>query len=290
MSVILITILATLNVAYGSFYRSVVRINNGNTVTTFTNGNLGDIFGGASFLGEGATITINGVTVVGGGSGNRIQGDGDVRSEERDCEPFSSIRVEGAVSVQLTTGDSFKCQVQGDSNLVEHVVVECANGELVASLRQGVSFATMNELKVIVQVPDQGRVLERISVNGSGSFKSDDPLEVVESLPLVLQASGSISAKINGGTVITQQNGSGHINLSGTCTNLNSNKSGSGGLNAVGLIADNVNISAVGSGRSNVHARVSLTANLTGSGSIEYGGNPQQKSINKVGSGSIRPY
>ena len=288
-SFVAIAALASLNVTLGAVIRTTI---NGRSVTTIVGGSVGDInmsYGNIEFLPNGSVRRSDGLSITGFTGNNMIRGNGVATREERACEPFSSIRLEGSIQVELTTGDSFKCQVTGDGNLVEHVIAEVINDELVLSVRNGVSFTTVNELKALVQVPENGRGLQRMIIKGSGSLRCSDQLSV-DTLELRARGSGDFLGTFHCQNLNLKLTGSGEVSLSGTCKNLEAHLSGGGDLQADNLIAENVSISSSGSGDAQIHAKARLDVDSSGTGDIKYRGNPGQKSIYKTGCGSVKPH
>jgi subtilisin family serine protease len=81
--------------------------------------------------------------------------------------------------------------------------------------------------------------------------------------------------------------GSGQITASGSCKVLEAELTGSGDLNARHLAADAVTVNLRGSGTSHVFAKQSAELTLRGSGDIRVLGNPNQRNVNRTGSGEV---
>jgi hypothetical protein len=75
--------------------------------------------------------------------------------------------------------------------------------------------------------------------------------------------------------------------LTGKTENFNSNLNGSGDIDAGDLKAKNAKITVSGSGDSKVFCSESLHARVSGSGDIEYIGDPKKKDTKVNGSGAI---
>ncbi len=83
--------------------------------------------------------------------------------------------------------------------------------------------------------------------------------------------------------------GNGELRCSGNVTELTLNSSGSGKFDCEDLIANNVKITVTGNGDAVVHAVDSLNVNISGSGSVQYIGDPEIKK-QVTGSGTIKPF
>ena len=103
-------------------------------------------------------------------------------------------------------------------------------------------------------------------------------------------SSGRISAIIPDGIVIdVDMSGSGRIELSGDLVEAEYSLNSSGRIDALDLMAQDVDATNTGSGDIYLWATEFLDATVTGSGDIIYQGNPQL-TIRITGSGKIRSY
>ena len=75
--------------------------------------------------------------------------------------------------------------------------------------------------------------------------------------------------------------------LSGKATDFTVSISGSGDINAYDLIADNVDATVSGSANIKVTANKEIIAKVSGSGDIDYRGNPEKIDTKVSGSGDI---
>jgi len=82
--------------------------------------------------------------------------------------------------------------------------------------------------------------------------------------------------------------GSGRITAAGSCQVMEMQLAGSGTLDARHLAADRVEVMLKGSGSGHVFARRAAEIELQGSGNLAVYGNPDQREINRKGSGSVR--
>lgn len=119
-----------------------------------------------------------------------------------------------------------------------------------------------------------------MQVNGSGDmvFKAI----LVEDVDLRLNGSGDLEAhSITAGKVDASLTGSGDIKLSGSCDRAILTLNNSGDLSARKLQARDVTATVIGSGEIICNAQNTLTAKVSGSGSIRYKGDPQLTCLSK---------
>lgn len=81
--------------------------------------------------------------------------------------------------------------------------------------------------------------------------------------------------------------GSGNITLKGTTNNLSANLAGSGDIHSFNLETNHAVVSVAGSGDIEVVSNETLKARVSGSGDIQYKGNPIEKDSKVSGSGNI---
>ncbi len=77
------------------------------------------------------------------------------------------------------------------------------------------------------------------------------------------------------------------MTLKGKTNNLDVRVAGSGDIHGFGLQANHTTVSIAGSGDASVVSNESLKARVSGSGDIEYKGNPTKEDTKVSGSGSI---
>ena len=82
--------------------------------------------------------------------------------------------------------------------------------------------------------------------------------------------------------------GSGSVSVDGRTDSLSIRIRGSGDVNAADLRSNDVAIRLFGSGDASVFASDSLDVTITGSGNVDYHGDPAKFSENVSGSGRIR--
>ena len=125
-----------------------------------------------------------------------------------------------------------------------------------------------------------------------GNLSAKTPMFVAVSLPsldrLRLQGAGNISVTgINSRNLTVALPGSGNIDATGTTTKLDVTISGEGTALLRQLIARDAKAALSGDGSIMLTATHSLTARVSGSGTILYGGNPPHVTQRVTGSGTI---
>src|SRR5437868_7649393 len=55
--------------------------------------------------------------------GQRIRGDGNVRTEQRNVTGFSGVETHGSIDIEVTQGD-YKITVESDQNIIPYILTE----------------------------------------------------------------------------------------------------------------------------------------------------------------------
>ena len=198
-------------------------------------------------------------------SKERVAGSGPVTSTERTLDDaFNKVSANGSMPVFIEKGATPKVVVKGYSNLFPHIKTEVRNdGTLEIGIADEVNIRN-NNIEVFVTLP----YLNKVKQNGSGKatvrsgFKQDG-------MEADLTGSGSIT--IEGGQV----------------NSFSANLSGSGKVRAFGLETGESHVWLSGSGVVQVTTYVKLRANVSGSGEVQYKGNPGTVESFVSGSGIV---
>ena len=191
---------------------------------------------------------------------DRIEGSGDIVSEDRELIDFQSISLLGSIDVTINYLDAASCTVVGDDNIIEHVKTEVINDKLTISIDK--SYSSTKALVVNLSVLN----VNELSVSGSGDIKFKNYKD--DTLSLKISGSGDILGDGNVETLTGKINGSGDLLLKE-------------------LHSKSTKININGSGDAELWVSNSLIAKINGSGDINYHGNPKTVESEINGSGEI---
>ena len=192
---------------------------------------------------------------------NNIQGSGNIISESRELNNFTSIILLGSIDVNIKTSESNNCVVVADDNLIPYIKTEVVNNKLNISLNE--SYSSEKKLVVNINTPNY----DEVSLSGSGNidildFKNNN-------LSLNISGSGNITGNGEVETLVVKINGSGN-------------------LMSKEIKSKSATITINGSGDGEVFASDSISAKINGSGNIKYFGNPENVDSTINGSGNIK--
>jgi hypothetical protein len=231
-----------------------------------------------------------------------IEGNGDLKSEERSASSFTSIANTTSFHVIYVKGGEHSIRVEAESNLLPYIETDISGGALEIRTIRGTNCLRYSIQPVItVTAP----VINELVNSGSGDMVAG-PLEG-EEVKLIASGSGDITAGgISGddvtvivsgsGNVATEEivatsiratmSGSGDLTVSGEASSARYILSGSGQVVAGNLVAGEAIVTISGSGSVYTTVIDNLDAIISGSGNIYLSGNPQV-SLTRTGSGRI---
>lgn len=218
------------------------------------------------------------------GSNKKINGNGDFTSQTRTVSEYDQVSLQGSMKVELIAGKEGKLTIEAESNLSEYILTEVSGGKLKISVEKGVSLNPSRNKGIKIRVPF--KTLNQVSLTGSGDIFSSDQIKA-ERFEIDLTGSGDINLDLQAKNVKGSITGSGDIFLRGKARDFRCIVTGSGDFDASKLEAERVDASVSGSGNIMVHASRELKSRVTGSGDIEYKGNPQMEDFRTSGSGSV---
>lgn len=214
----------------------------------------------------------------------RIKGNGNMTTITRTTGEYDGVKCAGSFDYILVSGDEGKITIEGEENLLEHIVTEVKGGKLVVKTENNVNLSTSWNKTIKVTIPF--RDINSVSLAGSGDLWNEDTIKT-NSLEVSLAGSGDVIIAVEANTVEGNLAGSGDLTLKGSTNDLEVSLSGSGDIHAFGLDANNTVVSIAGSGDAEVVSNKSIKARVSGSGDIEYKGNPSKEDTKVSGSGSI---
>ncbi|TLX15804.1 DUF2807 domain-containing protein [Rhizobium sp. MHM7A] len=190
-----------------------------------------------------------------------IRGNGKITIQERKILPFATVKVSGAISLNLTLGsEAIEAFVIADENVLPLILTEIV-GDVLHIYSQD-SFTMKSQPSVNLAAP------EVLNVVSSGS--SDVMVHGINQAEISLSTSGS-----------------GDITASGNTRSAKLRVSGSGSIRCVSLDADNLDAKISGSGSVSATAKSSASLKVSGSGKIQVWGSPKLVQSDRSGSGSI---
>ena len=205
-------------------------------------------------------------------------GSGEVITETVQVSNFDHISLEGSGEARVTQDGTEALKVETHENMIEHVMVEVDGGTLTVGIKEDVNLIFPRRLIFHVSVDD----IASLAVAGSGGVEA----ETISADQMEVSVAGSGEVRISdlvADMVNARISGSGEIDLAGEAEAQEVRISGSGEYQAGDVCSAAVMVRLSGSGQATVCANETLEADISGSGSVDYYGQP---TANFSGSGS----
>lgn len=214
-----------------------------------------------------------------------------VASEEtRSVSGFTGISSGGSFKIYVEFGQRESLRMEGDSDILKEIETQVENGVLKIGFRRNFNNSFwglrngMNMSRVTIYIT--AKRLNTINCSGSGSIEVKGPVRS-DNVETTVSGSGKISLTVQSNAYTANISGSGNITASGSAKSATVRVSGSGNFRGRSLTADNADVKVSGSGNVDIIADNAITAAVSGSGNIRYGGNASKIVTNKSGSGNV---
>lgn len=214
----------------------------------------------------------------------KIEPSSTVVKREYRQQPFSKVDIDVVANVKFiqTQGEDYRVVLSCPDNYVDLFRFEHEDDELNVKFSQRNVNIEGRNVDITIYSP----VLRELDNGGVASFEADrlksDKLEVDNSGVGKIYLYGLSVTQLD-----VECSGVGGIELKGTADRVTLECSGVGGIEAQHLKAKTVKAEVSGVGGIKCYAEESIDGDVSGVGSLKYGGNPQQKNLRRSGVGKI---
>ena len=214
---------------------------------------------------------------------DRIEGNGNVITEDRTSTDFSRVISRGDFIVTVVPDSVAGIRIEAESNIIPYIRTSVSGNTIIIDVENGINIREHSAIKVTLHTLHA----EYLELQGSGSISAGHFSE--DDVQIYLSGSGNIGSSFTANKISANISGSGSIALDGTAQQTTMHISGSGSINSLNLIQHTCNVSISGSGNVYVNVLQDLSATISGSGSVYYMGNPVVES-HISGSGKVVKY
>lgn len=193
-------------------------------------------------------------------------------SEDRPVTPFIAITSSGPFFVNVSFAKTESLSIEADGRILPYI--ETAVESLTLNLRFSANYTRNVNYTEPINVFVEARSLTSLISSGTGPITVTSTWKAKD-IELILSGTGDLSVPLNVNNINAVLSGTGNINASGKCKNANILTSGSGNFSAAELHAQVVNVQVYASSVVSIFVETGLSASVSGSGAIVYGGNPQ---------------
>lgn len=203
-------------------------------------------------------------------------------TETRNVGSFNAIKTGGSWNVILEKGDREEVRLETKNFDLSKVITEVKANSLHIGLEKG-NYKNVNFTVYVTY-----RELESIKSGGSGSIKSNSDI-IADNLEIHMSGSGDGRFQnLRADKLLVSMSGSGNIDVAGgSVGSLTVKQSGSGNFRGLDLQAEDAEVNKSGSGNTALTATNALSVRSSGSGNVEYRGNPEHSDVRFSGSGRV---
>ncbi|HEY2722795.1 MAG TPA: head GIN domain-containing protein, partial [Chitinophagaceae bacterium] len=206
-------------------------------------------------------------------TGERIHGNGNVKTETRSPGNFRSVASYGSFNVYVSSGDQ-SLKIEAEENLLPYIETYIDGSTLHIGTKDNYWLRPSRDVKIFVSLPD----FESIRSYGSGDIIGQSKITNLSKLLVEGNGSANIKMEVEAPGIDAETNGSGDIDLKGSTQSWDGEIHGRGNIRAADLRAENATIKIYGSGDADVFASSKLDINRAGSGDVRYRGDAQVSS------------
>lgn len=214
--------------------------------------------------------------------GEKIRGNGNIVSVQRNVGGFHSIDAGGAVELRIKQDAANAVKIETDENLQEYLDVFVDGNTLVIQTKKGYNLNPSEEIIVYASAP----TFRNIGVSGASAVISEGALSGTD---LEIDASGASEIMLN---VEMQQvkanlSGASSLELKGKSDRFTTEASGSSKIRCLELTTEETTLDVSGATEAEVSANKKLTIEASGASNVNYRGNPNVNQ-NSSGASSVR--
>jgi len=223
------------------------------------------------------------VLTLSGCISERIEGNRDLQTVERNSQPFSEVYSSGSFQVVIIPDTKTYVVVKAESNILPYINT-IAKGDIISlSIDNNILIREHYPMEIFLHTPNFKKA--RLAGSGKVEFSGFE----TSAMEFNISGSGSVKGDLKTDKLTASISGSGTMKLSGLATSSSLFISGSGNMDNQKLSQADCKATITGSGTIITVVSKTLEARITGSGSIYYLGNPSI-SEHITGSGRVLKY
>lgn len=215
--------------------------------------------------------------------GERIRGNGVIKTENRTAGSFNSVHVSGNADVYVKQDSVFSISVESDENLMEYILTNIDGNTLEIRPRDRANLKPSRSIKVYVSGPS----LRNFEASGACDIFSENKIMSAESISIQLSGASDVKMDIMAPSIKVDLSGAGTVTLSGQTKDFKVDGSGSTDIKCFDLLSENTDVELSGAGDAEVYASIKLDVRVSGAADVKYKGSPTVNQ-NISGAGSVK--
>ena len=214
--------------------------------------------------------------------GERVHGDGNIKSETRQTGHFSSVDVSNNINLHIRQDNSWSVRVETDANLLEFIQVRESNGLLRIDVRDHYNLDPSRNIDVFVTAPD----FRALTASGASEIMSESKIVSTDGMDIDVSGASEINLEIKAPRIKAGLSGASKATLRGETKDVSMHGSGASEFRCFDLMAEGADVDVSGASNADVFASVNLKAEASGASNIRYKGKPSVSS-NTSGAGNV---
>lgn len=202
-------------------------------------------------------------------TGDRIKGNGNIKTESRQLGQFNSIDASGMADIYVKQDSVFSVRVETDENLLPYILIENKNGMLYIHQKSHTNLKPTKSIKVYVSGPS----FSRFEASGACDFYTENLLTNNESFSFGLSGASDVRMELKAPRIEAGLSGAGTLILKGETKDFRIQGSGSTDIKCFEMMAENTTVKVSGAGDAEVFASVKLDVQVSGAADVKYKGN-----------------
>jgi hypothetical protein len=210
--------------------------------------------------------------------GERVRGNGNIVTVQRNVGDFNSIDAGGAVEVRLRQDATHSVRVETDENLLEYLEIFKDGNTLVIQPKKGYNLQPSDVVIVHVAAPSY----QVIDASGATKIFGQNRISG-QSLELGASGSSELRMEVAASELRADLSGASILELTGSSSRFETEASGASKIKCLNLVTDETSLDISGATEAEITANKQLNIEASGASNVDYRGNP---SINQNSSGA----
>lgn len=197
-------------------------------------------------------------------------------------DKFDKIEIEGMFEVDVTYGSEEKVEIDAPAYMKGQVKARVKSKTLFFQVGNNRSLLSAGKVKVHITTAK----LNGFSLFGSSSVRLNNSLKDTE---LSINSSGAAKFKgdVEVDKVDIELSGAAKVNLSGAAESASLDISGAARMNDYTFEVNNLDVDLSGASKVEITCLEGMKGDISGAGSLKYGGSPKVKSVNVSAAASL---
>jgi hypothetical protein len=214
-------------------------------------------------------LVVVAAAVIGGCSGQVVEGSGVPASEERQVGGISEVTLAGTGNLVVIPSDTPSLIITADENLLDFIEAKVSGKTLSLRTKSGYSLRSKTPIRYTLMV----KRLDKVAVTGAGDATVDGWSG--NSLTASVSGAGNLTLRnVVCSSLVATLSGAGDMKASGTARIFQAKVSGAGDIDATALEPGDADVQISGAGNISLWATGTLKARVSGAGDVKYKGTP----------------